>query len=322
MTNGIKQMHIGVRFQQSPAKPDAFRILQELAEEAESSKLDFVTFAGPTESLGLVSALSVSTRHIGLTATIPIGFHEPYNIARKLASLDHISKGRVAWKWDIVPSEVYAANFAHIPVRSTAETYERAAELLNVVKGLWDAWEEDAIKNDKVSGVYANGLQIHELHHKGAWFKVKGAINLPRPPQGNPVLIHTASDAEDVAFAAGHAEVVLQGNLSLNDAIEQYKRIKTLAEQSGRKAKDVIVLQQVQVSAEEQGLTSSLQQWFQAGACDGFVLQLEDDQRQIRQIREQVIPALQRSGLFRLEYTGSTLREHLGLSRPIIAVKQ
>ena len=154
------------------------------------------------EPLTLLSALAAVTRNIGLMATASTTYHDPYNQARFIASLDWISEGRVSWNivtsW--LPEE--AANFGRDTLPAHQDRYQRAAEFIRVVTGLWDSWEDDALVFDKHTGTIADPDKVHILNHQGDYFKVRGPLNVPRPPQGRPVLVQAGSSEAGRQLAA------------------------------------------------------------------------------------------------------------------------
>ena len=141
------------------------------------------------EPITLLSALAMVTSHIGLTATASTSYNEPYHVARKFASLDHISGGRAGWNLVTSVQDAEAQNFGRDSHFGHAERYDRAREFAEVVRGLWDSWEDDAFLRDVDSGLYFDRNKLHNLDYKGKHFSVKGPLNVPRPPQGHPVIV-------------------------------------------------------------------------------------------------------------------------------------
>lgn len=196
-----------------------------LAEAAERAKLDTIFiadhlgvwdtygsglahYANPRlEPLSLVSALSAVTKNIGFMVTASSSYNEPFNTARMFASMDHISRGRVAWNVVTSALEEEAANFGRDANIEHAVRYERAAEFLDVAKALWDSWEDDALVIDKATGLFAHREYVHYLEHRGKHFRVKGPLNVPRPPQGHPVIVQAGSSDAGRNLAAAHADV-------------------------------------------------------------------------------------------------------------------
>ncbi|XSC42575.1 NtaA/DmoA family FMN-dependent monooxygenase [Bradyrhizobium sp. RDT10] len=160
------------------------------------------------EPLTLLSALSSKTQNIGLVATATTTYHQPYHLARMFASLDHLSRGRAAWNIVTSGFKCEAANFGESELPDHDSRYARAREFVEVVKGLWDSWEDDAFIRDKQSGVFADTTKMHLLNHRGRNLSVRGPLNVARPPQGYPVLVQAGASEAGLAFAAEVAEVV------------------------------------------------------------------------------------------------------------------
>jgi FMN-dependent oxidoreductase (nitrilotriacetate monooxygenase family) len=229
---------------------------QDLAQRAEKAQLDSIfladqlnlpddtpqagrTWLEPVTALG---ALAVSTRRIGLVATASTTYTEPFNLARQFASLDHMSGGRVAW--NIVTSWAVGAarNYGSAPQLSHAERYERAEEYMAVVKGLWDSWAADAVLDDRATGSYARGDRIRPIDHQGPFYSVAGPMNMPRSPQGRPVLVQAGSSDTGRGFAARHAEAIFTAHMEKRTAQEFYSDIKARVTASGRNPDQVLIL--------------------------------------------------------------------------------
>ena len=171
---------------------------QGLAQQAERAAFDAIFFAdGPVlaenieyaprfrlEPITLLAGIAAATSRIGLIATASTTYHQPYNLARLSASVDHPSRGRVGWNIVTTTNEGAAQNFGLEAHPSHAERYARAQEFVEVVTGLWDSWEDDAVLADPIAGRYADPAKIHRLDHDGRYFKVRGPLNAPRSPQG------------------------------------------------------------------------------------------------------------------------------------------
>src|SRR5207237_9374490 len=153
------------------------------------------------EPLTTLAALSMATSKVGLIATASTTYTEPYNLARLFCSLDHISRGRIGWNIVTTWLAPAARNYGGTAQMSHAERYARAEEFLTVVKGLWDSWAADAELDDRASGRYANPARIRPLNHTGAYYRVAGPLNLPRSPQGRPVLVQAGSSDTGREFA-------------------------------------------------------------------------------------------------------------------------
>ncbi|QHC29482.1 LLM class flavin-dependent oxidoreductase [Streptomyces sp. HF10] len=190
--------------------------------------------AGALEPLTLLTALATATKHIGLIATASTSYNSPYNLARRFASLDIVSGGRAGWNIVTTAGAEAARNFGLAQEPAHAERYARAAEFLDVARKLWDSWEDDAIVADKAAGVWGDDGKIHPPRHEGPYFRVAGALNVPRSPQGHPLLVQAGSSADGKAFAARYAEAVFTAQQTLADAQSFYADIKDLTERAGR----------------------------------------------------------------------------------------
>ncbi len=198
--------------------------------------------AGALEPLTLLTALATATEHIGLIATASTSYNSPYNLARKFASLDVISGGRAGWNIVTTAGAEAARNFGLDAEPAHAERYARAAEFVDVALKLWDSWEDDAILADKASGVWGDDARIHPPRHKGTYFSVEGALNVPRTPQGYPLLVQAGSSADGKAFAAQYAEAVFTAQQTLADAQSFYADIKSRTRLAGRDPEHLKVL--------------------------------------------------------------------------------
>ncbi|MBM3221321.1 MAG: NtaA/DmoA family FMN-dependent monooxygenase [Candidatus Rokubacteria bacterium] len=232
------------------------RYYQALAQRAEAGLFDAIFLAdqlalgddvahGPRtalEPLTLLAALAVSTSRIGLIATASTTYTEPFNLARQFASLDHISRGRIGW--NIVTSWLASAarNYGGVSQVSHAERYARAEEFMTVVKGLWDSWAADAELDDRVAGRYADPSRIRPLNHEGAHYRVAGPLNLPRCPQGRPVLVQAGSSDTGRDFAARHAEAMFTAHLEKETAQAFYADLKKRVADAARDPEQALVL--------------------------------------------------------------------------------
>ena len=397
---------------------------QDLAQKAEAGLFDSIFFAdqlalgedvanGPRtglEPLTVLSALAVSTSRVGLISTASTTYTEPFNLARQFASLDHISRGRIGW--NIVTSWLATAarNFNDHQL-DHASRYQRGEEFMSVVKGLWDSWAEDALIDDRASGRYANIAGIRPLNHVGECYKVAGPLNLPRCPQGRPVLVQAGSSETGRNFAARHAEAVFTAQLEKVTAQEFYADLKGRVEAAGRSPDQAIILPGLspligsteaealkladelgeladpevgrkrmsqrfggfdfshlaldkQLSPEDfpdpdsveaarsrtvvivdmvrreqptlrqllamlagarghhtfagtpEQVADLMQEWFNDRAADGFNVMPPVLPKMLDVFTEEVVPLLQKRGLYRTAYEGATLRAHYGLDRP------
>ena len=194
------------------------------------------------EPVTLWAALSQVTKHIGFVATASTTYEDPYLLARKFASLDHISKGRAAWNVVTTSADNVHGNFGLAAHPDPAARYARAHEFVEVVKGLWDSFEDDAFARDKASGVYFDPRKLHALNHVGPHFKVKGPLNIERPPQGHPVIVQAGSSEDGKELAAATAEAIFTAWTSREEAQAFYADVKGRMAKYGRRPEQLLVL--------------------------------------------------------------------------------
>ncbi|KAL6702865.1 hypothetical protein ACN47E_000892 [Coniothyrium glycines] len=411
------------------AYPDAnfnLKHLKSFIQELESAKFDAFFMADhlavlnmPVEALKrshtvtsfepftLLSALSQVTERIGLAATASTTYDEPYHIARRFASLDHLSEGRAAWNIVTTGNPESSKNFGLDEHVQHSERYKRAREFYDVVTGLWDSFADDAFIRDPESGVYVDPEKIHTLNHKGDDLRVKGPLNIARPVQGWPVIVQAGQSEPGRQLAAETAEVVFCAPRDIEAAQSLYADIKSRAKVARRNPDHVKILPAAMVivadSAEEaqqkrlhldslvhydsaisslsialgtdvsgydpdgslppeselpetnashtsragvhrlaelEGLTirqlagryggyagqafvgtattiaDEMETWLKSEAADGFTITFPFVPEGLQAVTQKLVPELQRRGLFRRDYNGTTLREHLGLPRP------
>lgn len=168
------------------------------------------------DPMPILGAMAAVTQHIGLGATRSTTYDSPYNIAREFATLDHISGGRAAWNVVTSMNDGEAQNFGAVTHLAHGARYDRADEFMEVSFKLWDSWDEDALVLDRAAGIYADPTKVHYVNHRGAWFQSRGPLNIPRSPQGRPLIIQAGSSGRGKAFAARWSEVIfaLQPNLT------------------------------------------------------------------------------------------------------------
>lgn len=365
---------------------------------------------GLFEPITMLSAMAARTSHIGLIGSVSTTFSAPYNAARQLAALDLISGGRAGW--NIVTSSGGAENFGDEPLPSHAERYRRAGEFVAAVVALWNSWDDDAILVDRERGVYADPERIHQINFAGEYFSIEGPLNLPRSPQGQPVLAQAGSSPDGRAFAAARAELVFTAQQTLEDLlafttdlkasvkaagrdpdkvrvlpgvcpfigsteaearaalgelggltdVEMGRRqlhqqlggvelgeleldepippelLPDVAQVQGRQSRygvfrqlateDKLTLRQlidIEVAATGHWLTvgtpeqiaDRLAERYEAGGCDGYVVMPPYMPEGLELFVDHVIPLLQKRGLYREEYSGTTMREHFDLDRPV-----
>jgi FMN-dependent oxidoreductase (nitrilotriacetate monooxygenase family) len=365
---------------------------------------------GRLEPTVLLTAVALATRHIGVIATASSTYNDPYNLARRLASLDHISGGRAAWNVVTTAGDAAAHNFGLVGAPLHADRYGRAEEFVEIAFKLWDSWEDDAILDDWRHGHYADPRRVHAIEHVGRHFSVKGPLNVPRSPQGRPVLVQAGSSEGGKALGARYADAIFTTQTTLPDGQAFYAEMKQRARQFGRHPDSLKIMPglstvigsteaeaharcdaldafqgetglaaqiaarigiavealdldaplpwhrigpvaelrtgshgffEAQINlARRENLTvrqlskrirsghrllvgtpeqvaDTLEEWFRAGAADGFNIMPDMFPSGAEIFVDHVVPELRRRGLFRHEYTGNTLRHHLGLERPL-----
>ncbi len=263
-----------------------YRHFLRCAQQAERGKFDMVFFADgigvrandeppgslshsnrnvELEPLTLLSALAPMTRHIGLVCTASTTYNEPYHIARKFASLDHISEGRAGWNVVTSWSEQEAWNFSRDTHLDYDTRYERAREFVDVVTGLWDSWEDDAFVHDKASGQFYDPAKLHTLHHKGKHFAVRGPLSVRPTPQGRPILVQAGANAMGQEIAAADADVVYASTNGFEAAQAYYASVKGRMARYGRDPGHLKIMPALvpiigRTEAEAQGKLAQLQE--------------------------------------------------------------
>ncbi len=408
----------GWRYDGAATSNNQLPVIQEIARIAERGKFDLLfvsdglvmnpgdhpSFLCRFEPTTLISVLSAATTRIGLGATVSTSYSEPYNVARIFASIDHISGGRAAWNVVTSTQPMAALNFSRDDQMEHEHRYEVANEFVDVVKGLWDCWEDGAIVADKVTGQFIDASKVRPLNHMGRFFQVRGPINMARSPQGNPVIIQAGGSPSGLELAARTADVVFSVVQELASAKVAYADLKDRLAKYGRspdqlcilpgvmpivghtdaEAKDKLSLLQSWLTPDNavtlvssrlgydvsgfaldgpvpeppvgqgtrtfsrvlyetarrenmtlrdlynltaaarghwvlpgtpRSIADSLEQWFVEGAADGFNILPPYFPGAVDDFVDLVVPELQRRGLFRLDYEGTTLRDHFGLGR-------
>ncbi|MGC4251858.1 MAG: LLM class flavin-dependent oxidoreductase [Sphingobium sp.] len=200
----------------------------------EPQALSYTSYGAEFEPLTLLSAIAGHTRHIGLAATATTTYYEPYILARLFASLDLLSGGRAAWNLVTSGDPTEARNFGRDKHPEPEERYDRAEEFVDVVKGLWESWEDDAFPRDKESGIFSDPGKRHPLNHKGRHLSVSGPLNVPRSPQGHTVIVQAGSSGPGRALAARTAEVVFTAHPVIEEAQAFYADVKRRMAAFGR----------------------------------------------------------------------------------------
>src|SRR5690606_795137 len=194
------------------------------------------------DPLTLLAALSTATERIGLVATASTTYNEPYNLARRYATLDHVSRGRAAWNIVTTANADAAANFGY-PHHPDADTrYERAAEFVEVVLKLWDSWDDGAFIGDKAQGQLVDPDRIHTINHKGRYFSVRGPLEVPRSPQGRPVLFEAGSSEPGKNLSARFADAIFTAQPDYENARAFYQDVKLRVRAFGRNPDHVLIL--------------------------------------------------------------------------------
>ncbi|UJF36077.1 LLM class flavin-dependent oxidoreductase [Paenibacillus hexagrammi] len=414
--------------QAQPHKATSLDYYQKLAQTAERGKMDSIFLAEKyrltkmiqyrvipqLEAFTLLSAIAAVTDRIGLTATASTTYNEPYHIARKFASLDHISGGRAGWNIVTSTGDATARNFSREHHLEHEDRYAKGKEFVEVVKRLWNSWGEQSLVIDKQSGMYADSRYIHAAEFEGAYFSVKGALNIPRSPQTYPVLVQAGSSDSGKEFASQYAEVIFTAQYTAEDAMAFYSDVKRRMGKYGRAEDDLKImpgfipyvgdtaaeakdkeqeLNELAVSdyglqclsdtlqtnmfaypldgpvpladlpslEEIQGqkarfqlyadlaqreklsireliirtaggrghftyagtavqIADEMERWMKLRAADGFNLMPPLLPCGLDDFVGKVVPELQNRGIYRTEYSGSTLRDHLGLNRQLLRV--
>jgi FMN-dependent oxidoreductase (nitrilotriacetate monooxygenase family) len=261
-----------------PAAADAdmhdFDYYRRLTQMAERAKLDGMFFgdsqgfrhhtgkdahkrqqAPKLEPFTLLSALAAVTSRIGLAGTVSTSYNHPYTVARKLASLDHISKGRAGWNVVTSFQDQEARNFGRDSNFEHGERYARAHEFIDIAKRLWDSWDDDALVQDQASGVYYDPEKLHGLFHEGRFFKVEGPLNVMRSPQGYPVIIQAGSSGDGQVLAAATADLVFTSQNNIDGARAFYASLKAATKAAGRNPEHIKIAPSIQpwvASSEEE----------------------------------------------------------------------
>ncbi|MGO4538055.1 LLM class flavin-dependent oxidoreductase [Paenibacillus sp. 2TAB19] len=362
-------------------------------------------FLNRFEPLTILSALAAVSKRIGLVGTLSTSYSEPFTVARQFGSLDMISGGRAGWNIVTSPLEGSALNYSKKEHPDHSRRYRIATEYVEVTRGLWDSWEDDAFVRDKEAGVFFDPAKMHALNHEGEFFSVKGPLNIARSKQGQPVIFQAGASEVGKDYAAKQADAIFTGHETLEEAVAFYEDVKRRAAAFGRNPDNVLVFpgigpvigsteeeaerkyqevvdlvspanallylgryfehhdfsqydldapfpelgelgrnsfqsttDKIKQIAKERSLTlrqvalsvatprpvfigtpeqvaDRVQQWFEAGAADGFMVG-SSVPHGLEDFIEHVVPILQERGLFRTEYEEDTLRGNLGLPIP------
>ncbi len=382
--------------------PDALAVPRSLGDSFEPA-VKWGSGTPRLDPMPVITTMAAVTEHLGVAATMSTGYQEPYNVARGLATLDHLTAGRAGWNVVTSFQDAEAQNYGQDKLPERAVRYRRAEEFLEVSTRLWDSWADDVLIRDKASGVFGRPEGVEAIDHQGEFFKVQGPLSVPRSPQGYPVIIQAGASPAGRDFASRWADVIFCSHESLASAIDFYADIKQRAAAFGRDPDQVKILpaatlvvgtdvrdamakheafaelvsveaglsrlayhvnvdltqydldgplpslevvgveghyREVVEFAEREKLTvaeigrwygartegnmigsaqdiaDSMEHWMSSGAADGFMIQATHVPGAFEDVAREVIPELQRRGLFRTEYEGETLRDRLGLARP------
>lgn len=364
---------------------------------------------GVLEPLTLLTALVAVTERIGLIATASTSYNSPYNLARRFASLDHVSGGRAGWNIVTTATVDAARNFGLDELPDHTSRYARADEFVQVAQKLWDSWQDDAVVADKAAGVWGDRSKIHPPAHRGEHFSVEGPLNIPRSPQGYPLLVQAGSSEDGKALAARYAEAVFTAQQTFEEARAFYTELKARTIAGGRDPDTIKILPgivpvigstEAEAAAKDRELdeaivpeyahrqlastlriplerleldrelpddllpedaiegaksrytlivelarrerltvrqligrlgggrghrtftgtpeqvADTIEAWFRGGVADGFNIMPPTLPSSLELFVDHVVPILRARGLFRTEYTATTLRGHYGLARP------
>lgn len=197
-------------------------------------------FLNRFEPIAILSALAASTSKIGLVGTISTSYSDPFTVARQFASIDLISSGRAGWNAVTTPLEGSGRNYSREHPEHSLR-YQIAEEYLDVVKGLWDSWDDDAFVRNRDTGAFFDREKLHRLDHKGRFFRVEGPLNIGRSKQGQPVVFQAGSSDSGIHLAGKHADAVFTNGASFEEGQAFAKQVKQSAVAQGRSANDVLI---------------------------------------------------------------------------------
>jgi FMN-dependent oxidoreductase (nitrilotriacetate monooxygenase family) len=365
--------------------------------------------AGKLEPTVLLTAVAMATERIGVVATASTSYNHPYNLARRIASVDHISRGRAGWNAVTTAGDAAARNFGQSGAAFHSERYRRADEFIDVVTKLWGSWDADAIAPDVDAGVFGRRDAVHPIGHAGEFFSVEGALTTPRTPQGRPVIVQAGASEGGKDLGSRWADVIFTAQTTLEDGVAFAQEMRSRAAAHGRDPRHIKILPGIstvigstetealrrrdeldsylgfdqeyqQISARlgidvreldldaplpwekfpapddsvrtshgfleaqlnlarrenltvreltkrirsghrlsvgsPEQIADTMETWFAAGAADGFNIMPDAFPSGAEIFVDHVVPELQRRGIFRREYEGTTLRDHLGLPIP------
>lgn len=428
-----RQLHLNVNLLHSGVYPSAWRLPESrpdafldidhfvrVARIAERGKLDAIFLAdtpaindriddrpfNALEPTVVLSAVAAVTSHVGLVATASTTYNEPYNLARRFASLDLVSRGRAGWNVVTTADAAAGRNFGFPGASEHGARYARAREFTDLVHALWDSWEDDALVGDKASGRFVDTSKVHRVDHRGSHYTVAGPLTVPRSPQGRPVTLQAGGSEDGRELAAATADAVFSLAQTVEDGAAYARDLRARAARYGRGPEALVILPGLATvigsteaeARRRQGnlwdlvpldyslarlagtlridparldldkplpdplplppdanhtmflgtlalarrdrltvrqllralgggvghriivgtpevIADDIEAWFRAGAADGFNLMPDVLPEGLETFVDAVVPILQRRGLFRHDYAGATLRDHLGLAR-------
>jgi alkanesulfonate monooxygenase SsuD/methylene tetrahydromethanopterin reductase-like flavin-dependent oxidoreductase (luciferase family) len=314
----------------SPEAEPEFNRLAGFVQKAEAAGLDMVVIADsapapdgdaansptPFEATTLLAALATVTSRIGLVAAASTIAHQPYNLARRFASLDIISHGRAGWNATMAQDPCEAANFSRPEGFSSDDFRRRTEEYFGIVQGLWQGWDADALLFDKSGGRFHTPEKMHLLDHKGEFFSVRGPLNVARSPQDTPVLVLSGLSEPDMDVAARTADVVLLDDGPLEGVKARHDNLKRRVAANRRDPDAVKVLINASPAADGKpaDLADRLEEQYRSKSCGGFNIVMPAHFSALDAFVDLVLPELRRRGLVRQGHRGTTLRSHLGLA--------
>ncbi|KAA6216889.1 LLM class flavin-dependent oxidoreductase [Streptomyces filamentosus] len=329
---GVRTLHLAVEIAPPPsaatgsALRDAAATVA-LARLAEDAGLDFLThddsFARPgLDALAVLARTAPETRSIGLVPTVTTTHTEPFHVQAAVASLDWASRGRAGWRVAVSPGAAEARLFGRRPAAPAAELWQEAGEAAEVARLLWDSWEDDAEIRDVATGRFVDRDKLHHVDFEGASFSVRGPSIVPRPPQGNPVVVVDATRPAARETAARHADVALVRASSPEEAAALRAELHRAARAHGRDPGLLRVLLTLAADLDAHpggpaALAGLVADWHGGGAVDGLHLVPAVPERDLPRFAAEVVGPLRDRGLFRTAYEGTALRDHLGLPRPV-----
>ena len=354
----------------------------------------------------ILAAMAMGTKFLGLAATCSTTYYGPYHIARTFMTLDHMTGGRAGWNVVTSLNNSEAFNMGAVGIIEHDKRYDRADELMKNVIDLWNAWEPDAIKLDKIGGIFADPDKVHRTEHNGEWFNTSGTFTVPQSPQGHPVVIQAGQSGRGRSFAVEWGEVIFTVLTSIRQGRQVRREMRVEAEKLGRDPDTILIAPAIYVTVGEtqsiaedkydyidrlaksidglallsevlnfdfatkniddaftddeleginglrgildrvirmsgktnptvgdfvefsgrgtireaphfvgnpKQVADDIEEWFIEGACDGYVLAATHMPGAYEEFTRYIVPELQRRGLYHLDYSGTTLRQNLGL---------